>query len=452
MTTLQKPFLNVFSKRPLQAYVLLFIVFLGAGCNKIDLPWNKDHTEKYPPDVAVAWMNMQLRLTKGSAGFNSVVANRSYAYAGLSLYESIAQGIPGYQSIASQLSGSLILPTKEYGKDYYWPASANAALAYISKNLFANTSASLFSAIDSLEADFNMKFKGKAKHEELKRSAEFGKQIAKAIFEWSKTDGGHEGYSKIVSDTYLPPTGPGLWIPTPTGFTKAFHSSWGSNRSFIPGLVASTEPPPPPVYSENPSSDFYKAMNFIYLTSQHLSPQDSLVAKFWADLPSNYNVPAHAANIVTQLILLKKLSLPEAAILYCKHGIAGNEGIITCFATKYKYNLIRPVSCIRAVLGKANWNSVIPTPSFPEYTSAHAVVSAAYASVLEEAFGKRFAFTDHTYDNLYGPRTFASFEDYANEAALSRIYGGIHYTFAATEGLKQGRKVGKEVNLLKFKK
>lgn len=452
MTIFKTRDFQLFHRGSLFICAIIMTVYFGMGCNKIDWPWNKHHEEKYPPDVALAWMNMQLRLTKGSAGFNSVVANRSYAYVGLSLYESIAPGMKEYQSIASQLGGSLVLPSKEYGKDYYWPASANAALAFISKNLFANTSASLFSAIDSLEADFNEKFQGKAKQEDLKRSIDFGKKIAMAIFEWSKTDGGHEGYSKLTSDTYEPPTGPGKWIPTPPAFAKPFHSSWGTNRSLIPGLVAKTEPPPPPAFSTNPTSDYYKAVNHIYTTSLSLSPQDSLVAKFWADLPSNYNVPAHAANIVTQLIVLKKLSLSEAAVLYCKHGIAGNEGIITCFATKYKYNLIRPISFIRAGLNQPNWNAVVPTPSFPEYTSAHAVVSAAYATVLEDRFGKNFSFTDHTYDILYGLRSFKSFEKYAYEAAISRIYGGIHYSFAMTEGLKQGKKVGNEVNKLKFKK
>lgn len=428
------------------------VIFMIGGCSKIDWRHNKHHAEHYPPDVAVAWMNMQLRLTRGTPGFNSIVANRSYAYIGLSLYESIAPGIPGYQSIASQLSGSLALPAKEAGREYYWPASANAALAYISKSLFANTSASMVSAIDSLEADFGEKFKGKAKTVELQRSAAFGRKIAEAIFKWSETDSGHAAYNFLTSNAYVPPTGPGMWVPTPPGFGKPLHNSWGANRSFLKNIVIKAAAPAPPTYSEVPSSEFYKAANHVYQTSQKLTRNDSTVAKFWADLPMNYNVPAHGANIVTQLVQLKKLSLPEAAILYCKHGIAGNEALIVCFSTKYKYNVVRPVTYIRTVLGKLNWNSLVPTPPFPEYSSAHAVVSAAFAAVLEMHFGKNFSFTDHTYKDLYGSRTYDSFEHYAQEAAQSRVYGGIHYEFAAIEGLKQGKIVGKEVNRLRFKK
>lgn len=409
-------------------------------------------SKPHPPDIAVAWINMQLRLTKGTTGFNSVVSNRSYAYVGLTLYESIAAGMPGYQSIASQLSGGLKVPKPENKKKYYWPASANAAMAFISKNLFANANQSLTSSIDSLEADFNKKFRLMITADVLQRSIDYGKQVASAIFEWSKTDGGHEAYNKITSDAYMLPTGSGLWVPTPPAFGKPFHPTWGTNRTFIPGLVEFTQPGPPPSYSEADSSYFFNAAKEIYTVSQSLSRDDSVIAKFWADLSANYNVPAHAANIVTQLILLKNLSLIEAAVLYCKHGIAGNEAIITCYKTKYQYNVVRPVSYIRNVLGHNNWNPLLPTPPFPEYSSAHAVVSAAMATVLADVFGEQFSFTDHTYARLYGPRSFSSFDEYAKEAAISRLYGGIHYRFAADEGLKQGKRVGGLVNGLKFKK
>jgi hypothetical protein len=428
--------------------ILLISVFM-VGCYKDPrLPEMRKKT--YPPDVAVAWMNIQLRLTKGTPGFNSIVSNRSYAYVGLTLYESLAPGMPGLQSITPQLNGAPVLPNEQRGKKYYWPASANAALAFISKSLFANTTPSLAFAIDSLEADFNSRFGSIASPEELQRSAEFGLQVAKAIFEWSKTDGGHEAYNNITSSTYLPPAGPGLWIPTPPAFGPSIHPFWGNNRTFIPNLVSKTAAAPPPTYSGMPGSPFYMAANEIYTISQNLSSEDTLVARFWADLPANYNVPAHAANIVTQLVLLEKLSLHEAAILFCKHGIAGNDGIITCFAAKYKYNLLRPVTYIRSVLGQSNWSPLIPTPPFPEFTSAHAVVSTAFSSVLENAFGNGFDFTDRTYESLYGARHFHSFEEYADEAANSRLFGGIHYSFGATEGKKQGKKVGVLVNKLKF--
>jgi hypothetical protein len=400
---------------------------------------------------------MQQKLFAGTPGLLPHVTGRTYAYVGLTLYESIVPGMPGYQSLASQLNGGLALPAIQREKQYHWPASANAALAYMLKNLLPHTSPQLLKSVDSLEADFYSKFKTDADAEALRRSADFGKRIAVAIFEWSKTDGGHEAYKNPFSDTYVPPTGPGKWVPTDTIFKKPVYPYWGNNRTFIPGLAQATQPPPPPVYSETPGSDFYTAANEIYTMSQNLKREDSLCARFWAYEQLNpgdevaFHDVSHAASIATQMILLKNLSLQDAAVLYCKHGIAGNEAGISCVKTKFQYNVVRPVTYIRTVLERPNWNTVIFTPPFPEYTSGHAVVSMSYATVLENTFGK-IPFTDHSFDNSYGPRKFESFEAYAKEAALSRMYGGIHYRFGMEEGLKQGKKVAAMVNQLKLKR
>lgn len=192
--------------------------------------------------------------------------------------------------------------------------------------------------------------------------------------------------------------------------------------------------------------------------SQNLSREDSLTAKFWADEPLHpgemliYDDVSHAANIATQIVVSKKLSLQDAAVLYCKHGIAGNEAAISCVKTKFQYNLVRPITYIRTVLGHSEWLPVVPTRPFPEYTSAHAAISMSFASMLSDTFGQNFEFTDHSFDDSFGPRHYDSFEAYAEEAALSRLLAGIHYRFAMDEGLKQGREVAALVNQLKFKK
>jgi hypothetical protein len=162
-------------------------------------------------------------------------------------------------------------------------------------------------------------------------------------------------------------------------------------------------------------------------------------------------VPAHATNILTQLIVLSKKDLFEAAAAYALHGIAMNDASISTFKTKYTYNLLRPISYIRNVMQHTAWNSVLPTPPHPEYTAAHAVVSAASAVVLEHIFGKNYKFTDYTYDGSYGARSFNSFEEYAKEAGHSRLLAGIHYSPSITAGLIQGGKIGELVNKLKVK-
>lgn len=430
-------------------------VFMFSGCRGNDtlgaLP------QEYPADVAYAWIRMQHKLFTGTPGLLPHVTGRTYAYVGLTMYESIAPGLPDYHSIASQLNGQLTLPSTTEGKQYFWPASANAALALMLKSLLPHASPALLDEIDSLETYYHNQFLADADAETLKRSADFGKQIASAIFEWSKTDGGHEAYKNPFSETYVPSTGPGKWVATGEfPFTQPVYPYWGDNRTFVSGLAEATQPPPPPAYSEQAGSAFYDAVNEIYTMSQNLTREDSLTAKFWAYEPLNpnkhptYEDASHAANIATQIMMQKEFSLQEAAVLFCKHGIAGNEAGISLVRTKFHYNLVRPITYIRTVLGHSEWSPVIPTPPFPEYTSGHAAVSSAYATVLEHTFGKNFTFTDHTFDDTYGPRSFNSFEAYATEAALSRLLGGIHYRFAMDEGLKQGREVAEMVMQLKF--
>jgi hypothetical protein len=438
--------------------VLLFMAILSLGsCIKNDTALSA--VDKQGPDVAIAWVKMQQKLFVGTPGLLPHVTARAYGYAGLTLYESLVPGMKDYQSIASQLNGELKLPAMERGKKYHWPATANAALSNILRQLLPHTTPGLLRSVDSLEATLHLNYHAEADSETLNRSAEFGNEIADAIFEWSKTDGAHEAYKTPFSDDYVSPTGPGKWVPTGEfPFSEAVYPYWGNCRSFIPNIVDATQPPPHPSYSEEAGSVFYNAANEIYTMSQNLSRADSLTAKFWAyellnpDELAVFEDASHAANIATQIVELKGISLQDAAVLYCKHGIAQNDAVISSVRTKFHYNLLRPITYIRRVLGHGDWKPVVHTPPFPEYTSAHAVISMACADVLENTFGEHFSFTDHSFDNTYGPRTFDSFDEYAKEAALSRLQAGIHYRFSMDEGLKQGAKVGEMVNRIKFRK
>ncbi len=141
-------------------------------------------------------------------------------------------------------------------------------------------------------------------------------------------------------------------------------------------------------------------------------------------------------------MVLNKIDLGTAAWIYAKHGIAMYDASISDFRAKYEYNLIRPVSYIRAVMGHPDWNSVVPTPPHPEYTAAHAVISGASAAILTDVFGSGYRFTDRTYEAKFGTRSFNSFEEYAAEAGHSRLLGGLHYAPSIQKGLDQGKRVG----------
>ncbi len=407
-------------------------------------------TRKYPADVAIKWINLQQKLVKTTAGFDPLVASRSFAYSGLTLYESVVKGMPSYRSIASPRIGMNINAVGQH-QTIHWAASANAAMAFMLKNLFATTSAANQSSIDSLEAVLNSQFQNESTAEIVSQSADYGRRIATHIFDWSKTDGGHEGYLKATSDTYVAPTGPGLWIPTPPAFSKPIRPYWGDNRTFVPNSANLTMPSAPPSYSETVGSDFYAMANELYTISLSLTDDDVKTVKHWADLPGNYGTPAHYTHIATQLLEENKFKLDQAVITYAKHGIALNEAIICVFKAKYTYNLIRPISYIRNVLGKDSWNAVIGTPAHPEYPSAHATLGGASSVVLESIFGRYYSFVDRTHENLYGARSYQDLRAYAKEAARSRILGGIHYTISGEIGLNQGEKIGTLVNKIAFK-
>lgn len=208
---------------------LALVSMLATNCKKNDyIPLAK----KYPSNVANDWMQLQIKLTRSTAGYNSVVSDRSFGYAGITMYESVFPGIPGGASLLSQIGGTSISLEKDK-KDYYWPASLNAAMAYITKQLFESTSAANMITIDSLENAYKIRFQGEADGNKIKNAEDYGLQVATSIFEWSKTDGGHEAYKNIVDPNYVPPVGAGLWVPTPIAMAPPVLPHWGNNRSFI---------------------------------------------------------------------------------------------------------------------------------------------------------------------------------------------------------------------------
>lgn len=142
--------------------------------------------------------------------------------------------------------------------------------------------------------------------------------------------------------------------------------------------------------------------------------------------------------------------LDRAAEAYARVGMAVADAFISCGSCKYRYNLLRPVTYIQR-LTDPRWLPMLPTPPFPEYASGHSVQAAAAAQVLTDLFGAR-AFTDRTHvDRGFAPRTFASFVQAAEEAAISRRYGGIHFRPAIERGLEQGRCIGRKASALRFR-
>jgi hypothetical protein len=155
---------------------------------------------------------------------------------------------------------------------------------------------------------------------------------------------------------------------------------------------------------------------------------------------------AHWIGITKIVARNRNADVHTTMAAYANVSIAIADAFISCWDEKYRSNLIRPETIINKVLDK-NWYPVLQTPPFPEYTSGHSVVSGAASVILTDFFGDNIAFDDDTelpYD--LPVRSYRSFNHAAEEAAISRMYGGIHYRKAIDEGLKQGRDVGEYVS------
>lgn len=402
--------------------------------------------DAYPNDIAVEWLKLQNRLFITTAGFGNVPVNRVFGYIGVTMYEALLPSLTNYKSLAQQI-GLTGLPTAQSGAAYHGAASVNAAMAQAMRNFFSATSAANKASIDSLEAAWAAKFSSQTNAAGLQRSVDFGKQVANVIFEWSKTDG-----TFTVNPPYVPPVGPGLWEPTPPAFGAAIAPYIGKNRTFIANLVNNALVIPPAIaYSTDPNSDFYKMVKEVYTISQNLTPEEANIAKTWADVPGSYNSATHYINLATQLVANYHLSLEETAVLIAKSSIAVADAIVYLFKLKYQYNLVRPITYIRSVLGQPNWNAAIPTPAHPEYPSAHAMIGQALIEVLKARFGNNISLIDRTNENLYGARTFNTLDAIAQETAWSRVLGGIHYKNTVDASLIMGADVGRLVNNLQFK-
>lgn len=393
----------------------------------------------YPAEVPLLWFELALELVQTTPGFSPPVASRALGYAGVALYEALQPGMPRRRSLAGQLNELAPAPGSADGA-YHWPTVANGALASILRSLFPTATAESARAIDELERRFSARAEADLPLGVSRRSVARGEAVAAHVFTWSTTDGGHEAFRNNFPP-YDPPGGPGLWVPTPPDFRPALQPHWGANRPFaLPSGAACT--PPPPAYSDQVGSSFYAEAYECYTAATRLTPEQEAIARFWSDDPGQTPTPpGHSISILTQVARARAVTLAQAAEAYAKVGIAVADAFIACWNAKYRYTLLRPVTYIQSIVD-AGWTPLLTTPPFPEYTSGHSVQSAAAAEVLTDLFGD-VAFVDRTHESCLPARSFRSFHEAAEEAAVSRLYGGIHFRAAIERGLEQGCYVGR---------
>ena len=405
--------------------------------------------------VLSTWYHLILTLVRHTATYSPPLASRNFAYLGVASYEAVASGDDHLQSLAGQLNDLKALPLREKGKTYDDAFVLNAALAQSMQNFFGNTGPSGQNALRATEAKMAHDVASGVAPDVAKRSETYGKAIAAQIFNWSKSDGGATITNMGFPLKYELKPGPAHWVPTnQQGLQQVpLLPNWEKNRPFAMPAAATCDLPPPPEYSEDKASEFYKQALEVHDTKNNLTPEQKAIARFWSDDPMlSPTPPGHWVSIIVQIADQHHLSAAKTAEAMARVGVAVADAFIGCWHTKFEYDLVRPVTYIKRVIDP-KWETLLITPPFPEYASGHSVQSGAAAVVLTKLLGDHYAFDDatHVHDGI-PVRHFSSFDDAANEAAISRVYGGIHYRAAIERGLDQGHCIGAYAAALKTEK
>lgn len=382
---------------------------------------------------------------------NPPLAARFFSYACLSGYEVIVQNDSSFKSMYGILNDYPRLQKPDSLQGYHVQLSALLAMMETAKKMQPSGK-----MVDAYEQRFLDSCKQMGFSETvLKSSLSYGSWVSKQILAYAKAD----RYNRISNfPRYTPISKEGCWFPTAPAYMAAVEPYFNTVRPFTLDSAAQFLSPPPVAYATGKGSDFYKLLLRNYDVTQDMPMEYRVIAAFWDCNPFAVQDQGHL------MLGLKKIS-PGAHWLgitgiACKQANKGfaesmqihtavamglMDAFITCWDEKYRSNRVRPETAIRQLID-ANWQPLLQTPPFPEYLSGHSVISAASATILTHYFGDRFAYTDSV-EVSYGlpARRFTSFRQAAEEAAISRFYGGIHFLDAIEHGVVQGEKVGKLV-------
>lgn len=394
---------------------------------------------EYGPSLAQDWSKL-LQARVQADRLSPPIASRIYAYSSIALYEGLLPGMAGYRSLQGQLNQMPRLPEPN-GGPYNWPAVASAAVATVADGLF-ESDASRQAVAQMREERMAALYAAGIAESVLERSRLHGQRLGQSILAWAWTD----GYLLSRDRAYTLPQGEAFWVATGSANQgQPLEPYWGEQRPFAMSAADACAPPPPLPFSTQSNSAFYAQAYAVYDTYRTLDDEQRAIAQFWADNPGeSATPPGHWLAIANQAISQQGLNLAQAAELHALLSIALADSFISCWQEKYVSLVVRPVTYIQRYIDP-HWQPIVVTPPFPEYTSGHSVASAAAAHVLTHLLGN-VAFTDRTHEDRGLPaRHFASFQAAAEEAAISRLYGGIHYPMAIEHGLTQGVCVGERV-------
>ena len=379
--------------------------------------------------------------------FSPPVSSRIYAYPSIAAYEVMAQADSSYTSLSGQLKQFEGIPKPQEEIDY--EVAAIQAFINVGRSLIYSEE-----KFAEFQKDFLMKIRKKGLDETvLKNSLDHARTVKEVVLAWADMDNYKQTrtYQKFEITDEMD-----RWQPTPPGYFEGIEPHWSKIRTFVIDSADQFGPEPPTIFDMSEESLFYKEVMEVYDVGKNLNDEQSQIASFWDCNPFVLNVRGHTMFATKKItpgghwIGIAKIaceidsaSLMKSAATYALTSIAIADAFISCWDEKYRSNLVRPETVINMYIDPG-WLPLLQTPPFPEYTSGHSVISGAAGVALSSIYGEPFPFDDDS-ELIYGLpiRSFESFTTASDEAAISRLYGGIHYMPAIENGVDQGRKLGR---------
>lgn len=397
-------------------------------------PFDSPTAAELSAEPLVEWMETLYAAVQRDA-LSAPNAARVYGYAGITAYEATVPGMIDNRSLSGQLNGLTNLPFPTEDAQYDWLTTLNYTMHNVLTSLFKDRAVESLDSFTTLR-DAQVEARREAGIEEvvIENSIEYAEDLSRELTTWIDDD----NYAEVEAMTYEMPTdGEGAYILTGEAIQPA-EPYWGQIRPFALEYVDECAIPMGMQYSLEEDSPFYAQAMEVMEVGDSLTPEQRDIALWWVDTPGITGAPAgHWISIENQMVELLELPLDRATQMYGMVGIALSDAFVATWSLKYQINLLRPETFINNNLNRG-WRPFINTPPFPEYPSGHSTASGAAAHMLTWLFNT-VAFTDRTHEErLGGVRSYTSFWAAANEAAISRLYGGIHYRDAIERGIEMG--------------
>lgn len=377
---------------------------------------------------------------------NPPAAARFYAYCLLTAYEINWQLRPQQPSFQKQFKSYPAMNLRADSKSVHVQFAVLYGLLETGKNILPSG----YLLEEEQQQLFNQ-YKSTLQKPVLDSSVSFAKQISKNILQYSRQD----GYFKLSTlKRYSLKGADSTWRPTPPEYMAAVEPNWFTMRTFFLDSAMQFPSLPATYFNTAKSSSFYQLAHEVYETGRNLSDEQRLIANYWDCNPFAVQYSGHMS------VGLKKISpgghwmsitgivgsqagldLSKTLLLYTTVACSLHDAFVVCWTEKFRSNRIRPETAINRLIDE-KWKPLLQTPPFPEYTSGHSVISTASAELLSNFLGDDFSFTDTTETYIGLPaRKFSSFRQAADEACISRLYGGIHFRDAIENGREQGRRI-----------